>query len=63
MSRAAYMREYRARTKSRRAKDRWWVSTRAAAMEQLAMEYPARFQEILAKIRTDNPGPWAPEET
>jgi hypothetical protein len=54
------MRDYRARTKGRRERDRWWSGTRAAALEQLALEYPERFAEILAKIRAGNPSPWAP---
>jgi hypothetical protein len=62
MTDAAYAREYmrkrRATLPDQRAKDKWWVNTRDAAIEQLAREYPERFAEILAKIRADNPGPW-----
>jgi hypothetical protein len=43
-----------------RQRDRWWVKTRSAALEQLAREYPERYTEILAKLRRDDPGPWGP---
>lgn len=59
---AAYMRERRANSPVQRAKDRWWVGTRAAAMEQLAMEYPGRFATILAEIRENTPSPWEPKD-
>ena len=32
--------------------DRWWVRTRAAAMQRLADEYPRRFVELLADERS-----------
>lgn len=61
MTSTEYMREYRARTPARRERDRWWVRTRARALEQLAREYPERFGLILEKIRKDQPGPWMPD--
>jgi hypothetical protein len=60
-SRAEYMRNYRATRKIQRDRDRWWIRTRNAAMEQLAREHPERFTEILAELRREHP--WAPEET
>lgn len=59
-SNAEYMRKLRATDPSQRQRDRWWVKTRNAAMEQLAKEYPERFTQILEKLRHDDPGPWAP---
>ena len=50
-----YMRDYRARP-GQRHKDRWWNSTRKRALEMLAREYPARFLEILDKVRADASG-------
>lgn len=52
-----YHESYRANRPNARAKDRWWSSTRARALEQLSTEYPARFLEILTKVRDENPAP------
>lgn len=60
MSRAEYMRNYRATRKVQRDRDRWWIRTRAAALEQLATEYPERLAEILAGIR-EHSHPWKPD--
>lgn len=60
MNNAENMRAYRARNPEQRKKDRWWVGTRNAALEQLAREYPERFAEILHKIRSES-NPWRPD--
>lgn len=52
------MRQRRAGVPGARERDRWWVRTRYAALQQLCEEHPQRFAEILQEIRRDSPGPW-----
>jgi hypothetical protein len=55
-----YMRDFRARKGP--ANDRWWISTRRAALQLLAEEYPERFGELLTEVRKSGPTPWDPDD-
>lgn len=59
---AAYMRNYRSLKPERWRADRWWNSTRIAALERLAREYPDRFQAIITEERSAQlpDSPWRP---
>ena len=54
-----YMRDFRGRRGP--GHDRWWNQTNDAAHRRLAAEYPERFAELLAEVRTESAGtPWDP---
>lgn len=57
MSRAAYMREYRAGHPQARVYDRWMGRTYIRALRRLAAEYPARFAELVEAERRAEPDP------
>jgi hypothetical protein len=57
----AYIRDYRASHPEARTRDRWINNTRSRALQRLADEYRARYQEILDEERAGGP-PATPEQ-